>query len=87
MNLCEYKDIFGKVDTGLHKYKIFGISVVDTLLTLLVSLVIGYFINKKYYKDKLLMVTLVTFVVLFLIGELLHYLFCVDTAFIKFFKN
>ena len=78
MNLCQYKNIFGKVDEGIHKYKIFGISVVDTLATLLVSLIISLVFKFNF---------LLVFIILFLIGEYLHCIFCVDTAVIKFTKN
>jgi len=78
MNLCQYKDIFGKVDEGVHKYKIFGISVVDTLATLLVSVIISILFKFNF---------LLVFIILFLIGEYLHCIFCVDTAVIKFTKN
>ena len=78
MNLCQYKDIFGKVDEGVHKYKILGIAVVDTLTTLLVSIIISIIFKYNF---------LFVFILLFLFGEFLHCIFCVDTAVIKFVKN
>lgn len=34
-DLSKYKDIFGKPMTGLHKYRIFDIAVVDVAATIL----------------------------------------------------
>jgi hypothetical protein len=34
MSLCKYRDIFGKVGTGVHSLRLFNLAVVDTLLTL-----------------------------------------------------
>jgi hypothetical protein len=44
--LCNYKDIFGKVDEGDHSYMLFNISIVDVTLTILVAFIIHLFIPK-----------------------------------------
>ena len=41
--LCKYKDILGKPKEGLHKYRFFGVAVVDVILTIIVALIISYF--------------------------------------------
>lgn len=75
---CPYKDIFGKPNEGAHKYKLFGISIVDTVLTIILALIISKIFKWNFW---------VVFTIVFIIGEILHYLFCVDTAVIKFLKG
>lgn len=74
MSLCKYKDIFGKPGEGVHKHRIFGLATVDLLGTILLSILLGYLLKKNI---------LIMFLIIFLIGELLHYFFCVETALIK----
>ena len=71
MNLCKYKDVFGKPGEGAHKYRIFDIAIVDTLLTVLLAYIIAYFSGIS-----LMYVIPVTF----LFGIVLHRLFCVRTT-------
>ena len=77
MGLCKYKDIFGKVGTGVHSLRFFNIAVVDTLLTLLLA----YIIN-LYLKTNLL---LVIFFVLLVASIAIHRAFCVETTLTKMF--
>lgn len=74
MSLCKYKDIFGKPKEGPHSYRIFNIAIVDTVLTI----IIGYFIA-KFFKLKLLYVL----IVLFIVGTIIHKIFCVETTLTK----
>ena len=69
---CSYKDIFGKVNTGLHSYRIINIAIVDVLLTVLVAFLI-YFLFPQYNFFLILFL-------LFLLGIILHRLFCVRTT-------
>jgi hypothetical protein len=70
MNLCKYSNIFGKPNEGPHSTRIFGFALFDILLVL----IIGYFISIKFkYKY------LDTILVLFLLGIVVHELFCVKT--------
>jgi len=34
MDLCKYKDIFGKPNTGAHKYRFLGVAIIDVILTI-----------------------------------------------------
>jgi len=71
--LCKYKDIFGKPDEGVHSYRLFGFAIVDTLLTIL-----GAFLLYKYFgngRDAWAFL-----IGLFLVGILVHRIFCVNTA-------
>ena len=76
MGLCKYKDIFGKVGTGVHSLRLFDIAVVDTLLTLLLA----YIIN-LYLKSNLLLI----FFVLLVASIVIHRAFCVETTLTKMF--
>ncbi len=68
---CQYKDLFGKPKTGVHKYRIFGLAAVDVILTVLAALLIAYVFNVSFW---------ITLLVLFILGICLHHLFCVDTT-------
>ena len=76
MSLCKFKDIFGKVKEGPHSYRIFNIAIVDTGLTI----IIGYFIA-KFFKLNLLY----TLIVIFILGTIIHKIFCVETTLTKIF--
>lgn len=71
-SLCPYKDMFGKVGTGLHSYRIFNIAVVDVLLTVLLAYMIKVFIPKHSF--------LAILVWVFILGIVLHRVFCVRTT-------
>jgi uncharacterized membrane protein len=77
MSFCKYKDVFGKVNEGPHSYRIFNIAIVDTVLTI----IIGYLIS-KYFKLKLINVL----IVLFILGIIVHKIFCVETTVTKLFS-
>lgn len=76
--LCKYKDIFGKPGTGAHAYRAFDIALVDTLVTFFIAVIIAY-----RFKFSIIW----TFIVLFIMGEIMHLIFCVDTTIIKWFKS
>ena len=44
-NLCEYKNMFGAPNTGLHSYRIFNIAIVDVVLTILAGFLISRYTN------------------------------------------
>ncbi len=71
MNLCQYKNIFGKPGEGPHSYRIANIAVVDVLVTVIIA-----FILSKLFKWKFLK----TLIVLFIIGIIAHKIFCVKTT-------
>jgi hypothetical protein len=71
MDLCQYKDALGVPDTGIHSYRLFGVAIVDVLLTVLAAALIAYFFRLSFG---------LTVVILFLIGTGFHKLFCVQTT-------
>ena len=65
--LCKYKDILGKPKTGIHSYRIFNIAIADLIIA---SLIISYFFKFNFW---------ITLIILFLLGIILHSIFCVRT--------
>ena len=76
---CKYKDVFGKVDRGMHSFKIANIAIIDVLFTVITSFVIHLLFPKYNFYFVLL--------VLFLLGIALHRLFCVRTTVDKLLFN
>ncbi len=70
-SLCKYKDILGVPGEGAHSYRIFNIAIVDVILTILVALLISYFFKFNFWY---------TLIILFLLGIIMHRLFCVRTT-------
>ena len=71
MTLCKYKAILGNPGAGFHSYRLFNLPVVDVALTVLLAYLLAMWKRWTFWK---------TFVGLFVLGEILHYIFCVDTA-------
>lgn len=68
---CPYKNIFGEPKRGFHSTRLFGLAAGDTLGTIAIAGLIAYFWKLNFWK---------TLVWTFVIGEVLHYLFGVQTA-------
>jgi len=71
LNLCKYKDLFGKPNTGIHSFKIFHVSVADVLMTILGAYIFSWLFKFSFP---------ITLGVFFLSGILLHRIFCVRTT-------
>ena len=78
MALCKYKNILGVPGQGPHSYRIFNIAIVDVLLTLILAYIISYIYNISFMK---------TSITLFILGILLHRVFCVRTTIDKLLFN
>ena len=78
MRLCNYKNIFGKENEGVHAYKIGGVAMFDFIGTFILALIFSKIFNISY---------LLVLIVLFILSIYLHYLFCVETTTNKFFYN
>ena len=70
---CEYKNIFGEERKGAHSYRLFNIAIVDVIMTIISAYLIHYFIFPNIHFLKILLI-------LFLLGIILHRLFCVRTT-------
>ena len=71
MDLCKYKDLFGKLGTGIHSYRIYNIAYLDILVTV----VVAYGLSKLFGTP-----FLYTLIAFFILGILIHRLLCVRTT-------
>ncbi len=71
LTLCPYKNLFGKPNESVHKYRILDIAIVD----LVVTIGAAYLISKYYNQDFKIILGLVL-----LLGIIMHRLFCVKTT-------
>jgi len=78
MSLCKYANILGEPGTGIHSIRLFNIAIFDVLATILVA----YIISKKYNKN-----FKVVLIVLFIVGIIVHRIFCVQTTVGKLLSN
>ena len=69
--LGKYSDIFGKPNEGAHSYRILDIAIVDVLATGVLASGVAYLINKQF---------LIVLLCLFILGIILHRLFCINTT-------
>ena len=71
MSLCKYKNALGKPGKGVHSFRIFGIAIVDVILTILAAYLIARFFKFNFGY---------TLLGLFVLGIILHRIFCVRTT-------
>lgn len=71
MNLCKYKNILGEPGKGVHSFRMFGIAIIDVILTIIAAYLISYFYKFNF---------VYTLIGLFLLGIFLHRIFCVRTT-------
>ncbi len=71
MNLCKYKDILGIPGKGIHSYRILNIAIADVIMTIIAAFIISYFFKFNFW---------IVLLILFILGILLHRLFCVRTT-------
>ena len=71
LDLCRYKDLFGRPREGAHAYRVFDIAVVDVAATVVVAYVIARGFGVAFWKS---------LVVLFIVGIISHRAFCVRTT-------
>lgn len=69
---CKYRDVFGEPNKGVHSYRVAGLAIVDVIGMLLINWLISYMYDLDFF-FVLVWVILATI--------LIHYLFCVPTAF------
>ena len=71
MNFCKYKNIFGKPKEGVHSYRFLNFAIVDVVMTILFAFILSYFLKYSFRYIVLF---------LFILGIILHRLFCVRTT-------
>ena len=78
MNMCpfsKYKNIFGKVGKGAHKFRFLDTPVVDYILTIIVACITTYLTNIPL---------VLTTIGWFILAIILHILFGVETNVVKY---
>lgn len=71
MDFCKYKDLLGKPGTGFHSFRIGGIAVGDTIFVFICCIIISYLFDYSL---------LITTLGIFLLGIIVHRMFCVRTT-------
>ena len=72
-DLCRYKNMFGKPNTGIHTYRLFNISIIDVLLTIILAWLIKHLILPSTEIVEILFIC-------FMSGIIVHRIFCVRTT-------
>jgi len=71
---CPYANALGVPEKGIHSSRILGMALNDWLMTIGLSAILSYFLKIHF---------LIVLIEVFILGELLHYWFGVNTAFLK----
>jgi hypothetical protein len=71
LDLCHFKDIFGRPREGAHAYRVFDIAIVDVAATVVVAYLIARIFGLAFWKS---------LVTLFIVGIISHRAFCVRTT-------
>jgi hypothetical protein len=69
---CKYKNMFGEVGKDIHSYRLFNLAIVDILATIIVAFIIHLIFPNISFIYILLF--------LFILGIILHRIFCVRTT-------
>ncbi len=68
---CKYKDVLGRPGEGFHSVRLFDLAVYDIAGTLLLAYLLSSFAKIPLY---------IAMALMFLLGIVLHRLFCVRTT-------
>ncbi len=71
---CPYANALGVPGQGVHAQRFMGLALNDTIATIIAALLTSWFFNVSF---------LYSLIVWFVLGEVLHYVFGVNTAFLK----
>jgi uncharacterized membrane protein YcaP (DUF421 family) len=74
---CRYSGIFGEPGKGVHSIRLFNVAVVDVVCTIILAIITNkliYGLKGTYYS-----LTVIT-IIWFILGIILHKLFCVKTT-------
>jgi hypothetical protein len=75
---CNYKDILGKSNEGVHSIRIFNLAIIDVLFTVIAAYLISIYFSVSFF---------ITLFLLFLLGIIFHHIFCVKTTIDKLLFN
>lgn len=71
LDLCKYKNALGIPNKGIHSYRLFGVAIADVIMTIICAFIISYMFKFSFTY---------TLIILFILGIILHRLFCVRTT-------
>jgi len=71
---CPYANALGVPGQGVHAQRFMGLALNDTIATIIAALLTSWFFNVSF---------LYSLIVWFVLGEVLHYVFGVNTALLK----
>lgn len=71
INLCKYKNALGIPKEGIHSYRLGGIAIADVIMTIIGAFIISLVSGGKF---------IYILIGLFIMGIILHRLFCVRTT-------
>lgn len=71
---CPYATLLGIRGQGVHAARFLGLALNDIIATIVVAILTSYLWNIPF---------LYSLLGWFVLGEVLHYVFCVDTAFLE----
>ena len=78
MNLCQYRNVFGAPNNGVHSYRFLNVAIVDVIFTIIAAYMISIFSKYTFLWVSIL---------LFSLGIFFHYIFCVETTVAKILSN
>ena len=67
----QFSEIFGRPNEGVHSYRFFNLAIVDVIGTIVIAYIIAKIFNLNPW---------ITIIIAFIIGIILHRLFCVNTT-------
>lgn len=73
MSKCPYAYVLGIPGQGVHAKRIMGFALNDFLATIVVAIITAYIYDISFIKS---------FLIWFILGEVLHYIFGTQTAFL-----
>lgn len=76
--LCQYQDLFGKPNQGIHSIRIGNFAIIDIIVTI----GLAWFLAEKFNWN-----LKIVLVVVFVIGIFAHRIFCVRTQLDKIIFN
>ncbi len=76
IGLCKYRNILGVPNRGFHSTRFMGFALYDILGTFGIALIIAFI----FYRNTLLKSFIIISIILFVLGIILHRLFCVNTT-------
>lgn len=71
---CPFSTLLGERAQGVHAQRIFGYAFNDIAMTIIAAAITSYFYKMNYWKSLFIW---------FAVGEFLHYVMGVDTAFLE----